>query len=411
VKKKKRGERIKMRKKGSTVWLLTSLFLMVMMVANVAVYAESDAFRSVEEPTSKSVPIVYNEEALKLEGIQVVIDENSVITRDDSTEIIVPTQGKMIDAIGTFPDNDFVSNMQDEINWDLFLPEYNAKERKAEIVVVSLELREYDAGLESPDYYKFQSGDGIGDYGELMEDDGLTSSSPRSLPDLAITTFTLSQPHNTILQALAPTTISFGIANYGPVAAHNVMVGVYENNSFMGMANFGTIPGNSSWTATMHVSGGPGGFKHGTHMISVVADPTNLIAESNKNNNSHSRIYTFVGKPDLQVTSLLIPPFVGSFTTMQPLPYKFSVRNDGNAPSANNSPANLIINGDLIYTFSMPWLDPGNSITYNFTITYYQSSNYTVIVLQRSFHQPLDRAAFLSRFFAWERYAFVLDFW
>jgi len=213
----------------------------------------------------------------------------------------------------------------------------------------------------------------------------MTSSPPRSLPDLAITSLNVTQYANSALQALAPTTVTFGLSNYGPVSASNVQVGLYENNSLMGIVNFGTIPGNSSWTATINVSGGIGGFIHGSNLITVTADPKNLISESNKNNNSFSRYYLFFGAPNLQVVSIVIFPFIGTFTTMQSLPYGFNIRNDGNAPSANNSPGSLRINGDLFLSFSMPILNPGDSITGTLSITYLKSNTYNVLV-QTSMH-------------------------
>jgi len=80
-------------------------------------------------------------------------------------------------------------------------------------------------------------------------------------------------------------TISSRIHNIGELEASDVVVKLFDNDTEIGSVRIPSIPSNSYKTASISWTA----FPEGLHKITVIIDPDNTIAESNKFNNKATR--------------------------------------------------------------------------------------------------------------------------
>jgi subtilase family serine protease len=124
-----------------------------------------------------------------------------------------------------------------------------------------------------------------------------------SLPDLAISTNSITfspafpKENDTV-------TIIATIRNEGEQSVQDVVVNAFEGSTLIGTQTIAMIPGlmATSATFTYNTTG-----KQGTHEITVIIDPENIVTEQNRSNNRASRSFG-VQNANLWVTEQYLSP-------------------------------------------------------------------------------------------------------
>ncbi len=193
---------------------------------------------------------------------------------------------------------------------------------------------------------------------------------PSNAPDLTITSASVSP---STANEGDTVTIYATVKNVGNEDANNVYVGFYydtiSQSTLIGNASVGTLTVGTSntvsmeWDTTNHV---------GTHTIIVYADPDNIIAEKNENNNTHNATVTVNGYGvNLSVDS--------SSKTVQPgasVDYAITVTNTGTLQDTFDLSTSSTSNGwTATLSTNRVTLNAGASTTVTLTVTAPSSAN------------------------------------
>jgi subtilase family serine protease len=105
--------------------------------------------------------------------------------------------------------------------------------------------------------------------------------------------------------------------------------------------------------------------KAGAHIIRAVVDCDNSITETNEDNNDKTFAFSVLA-PDLVVEEISWTPENPSIG--QKVTFTVTVKNQGNKKSGASS-VNLYLEGSLLSSRSVPWLDVGDNATATYTLT------------------------------------------
>jgi subtilase family serine protease len=122
--------------------------------------------------------------------------------------------------------------------------------------------------------------------------------------------------------------------------------------------------------------------KAGAHLIRAVVDSEGSIAESNEDNNDKTFAFSVLA-PDLVVDGISWTPENPSIG--QKVTFTVTVKNQGNK-KAGASSIDLYLDGSLLGSRSVPWLDIGDNATATYTLTAI-SGSHAVEAVADSLHQ------------------------
>ena len=122
--------------------------------------------------------------------------------------------------------------------------------------------------------------------------------------------------------------------------------------------------------------------KAGAHIIRAVVDSEGSVAESNEDNNDKTFAFSVLA-PDLVVEGISWTPENPSIG--QKVTFTVTVKNQGNKKSGASS-VNFYLEGSLLGTRSVPWLDIGDNATATYTLTAV-SGSHAIEAVADSLHQ------------------------
>ncbi|MCI0497673.1 MAG: discoidin domain-containing protein, partial [Thermoplasmata archaeon] len=178
---------------------------------------------------------------------------------------------------------------------------------------------------------------------------------------------TILKPDLTVSLAIGPmgyrtdVYLNATISNSGDSLFHTTysLVAFYDGADIIGIDRVAVPASGSDVTAT--VIWNP---SHGGHTVTVVADATGAIAETNEGNNADSTVVS-TGRPDLRVTGIACPspPLSGELATVN-----VTVRNDG---SSCGEPfhVDLLADGEPVARHTVASLAGGSSVNVSFQWT------------------------------------------
>jgi len=185
------------------------------------------------------------------------------------------------------------------------------------------------------------------------------------LPDIVVKSISIYPSAPTAYQTV---TIAATLTNYGEVAASGFSV---EFKSRYGNANIslGTVwvdglePETTTTVYKTTNKLGPG-----YHIIMVIADSSNSVAESNEGNNIKTLVQWFKA-PDLIVEKIWIVDAYGSTTTTitsgQPFKVYAQIKNAGDADAKATFYTKIYVDGNLYGNASTPGLSVGASFSFS----------------------------------------------
>lgn len=172
-------------------------------------------------------------------------------------------------------------------------------------------------------------------------------SSVRALyPDLTMTSLTSSGTYP--FSALGSASFDFKLANIGNASAGNIYIGVYINDNLIGKVNIGSLSAGYTYNGNMTLDSVPAG----THTVKIVADVDNKIVESNENNNTITKNFTWVGTPDL-TTTVVIPTDTEIKASEEGIPFQFYINNIGNGKGSGTIPVEILVDDSVLATTSI----------------------------------------------------------
>jgi len=176
-------------------------------------------------------------------------------------------------------------------------------------------------------------------------------------PDLIIESITWSPQAPVIGDTMTFTAI---IKNQGDSQAGPSSIAYYIDNNQLNSAYVNQI--NSGATATNSFSWKA---KAGAHVIKVMADFDDRVAETGEDNNDKSFAFS-VFAPDLIVEGISWTPESPSIG--QKITFTVTVKNQGNK-NAGASSVNFYVESSLLGTRNVPWLEAGDNATATYTLS------------------------------------------
>ena len=181
-------------------------------------------------------------------------------------------------------------------------------------------------------------------------------------PDLTVSSFSLSKSSISSAEAV---TLNYTVANTGSAVASGFWIYIYDGSEeiYSGY-RYADVNAGGSYNASYTINAGK--LSAGTHTLKVKVDATNIISESNENNNVSSRTLSVTAaKPDLAFTSMSLSK--SSATTADAVTVNFTVKNKGNS-RANSSKVAVYDGNTKLGTVDIYWLDPNETCTRSYTI-------------------------------------------
>lgn len=166
-----------------------------------------------------------------------------------------------------------------------------------------------------------------------------------SYPDLTITSLTASGTYP--FTAFASASFEFKLSNIGSAGASNIYIGIYIDNNLVGKVSIGSLSAGYTFNGNMNLDKVP----DGTHAVKLVADVDNKIAESNENNNTITKSFTWVGTPDL--TATVVNPVDTEVMADTDTQFKFYVNNIGNGKGSGTIPVEILVDDSVLATLSI----------------------------------------------------------
>ncbi len=213
---------------------------------------------------------------------------------------------------------------------------------------------------------------------ELNETNNMACKALSILSDLSISTADIIFS-NATPSAGDPITINAIIHNQGGTCAENVKVGFFSNNDWIGDGIIGLVDAGENETVTVQWIAAAG-----YNNITVVIDPTNLIAEWNETNNNASTSISIL--PDLFVKPINLSN--NDLETGQTLDISIEIMNVGAADATDVLvelfDGNPFVDGTLIYseTFDVLPLGGGEG-SFIFTWTPSLGTHQVFVVVDR----------------------------
>jgi hypothetical protein len=190
-------------------------------------------------------------------------------------------------------------------------------------------------------------------------------------PDYTVTALNYVNPYP--FTALGTATFSVSVRNNGDASSSsNIRCAIYVDNNSVGNFLLSPIQVNTTVSFNMSLDGIP----EGTHAIKITANDNLAISESNTTNNSLTSNFSWVGQPDLIVSSLICStslPTVGS-----PVGFQFQVTNNGNGKATGTFYTDIKVDGNLIGTVSISNLEAGSTASGSYNLSFPEKKGYTI---------------------------------
>jgi len=318
-----------MKKKISRIWLPVTICLV--LIANIAVFATNDTVTADIPLTVESMNYILFDAPTDIEyGIELINIGEMVVERSESFD---------------------ARALMEEFSWGDNLFE-----------VTSAEIWQNDIALSAEGIDKL--------YLDMAYSYEMTDMETRSLVQFNVTDIRVFQGLGNIPpQANVLTHIIFDVENNGMSGVHNPTVTLYSNGFSIGtliLTSF--FPGNAEGTFTLTLQSG---FSAGPHNIGVRVSGGN-------SNHLLVRPFTFHGgAARLDVASITRSALVPAIT-MRAQQYSVRITNTGTGRSVDNTPTDIHVNNQLLGRLNIPWLDPGDSVTFTFDLTFSMRGTYTV---------------------------------
>lgn len=175
-----------------------------------------------------------------------------------------------------------------------------------------------------------------------------------SSPDLTVSALTAASSSVSKGTSLS---YSFSIKDIGTGPAASNLASVAIDGTVVSTVTIGTLSSGGTFSTSSVIN--TSGLSVGSHVLTVKADSSNLVAESNESNNSatYSFNVTQLAMADLTVSGFSVPASVNQGSNLS---YSFSV-NDSGTLSAGPSKTNLYLDGTLLSTRTTGRLAVGSS--------------------------------------------------
>ena len=186
-----------------------------------------------------------------------------------------------------------------------------------------------------------------------------------NLADLIISSFTTSTATITSKQSV---TLSFSVKNQGDKFVSSSYVYIYDGDKYLDKVYIGNLDKGASLSKSYTIYSGI--LSSGTHDLKIMADGTDVVLESNENNNySTSKTVTVTSTPE-QKADLVISDFSTSAATInskQSVTLNFTVKNQGDK-FVSSSYACIYDGNTLLGKVYIGNLDAGASLNSSYTI-------------------------------------------
>ncbi|MCL2874409.1 MAG: hypothetical protein FWE29_05705 [Defluviitaleaceae bacterium] len=314
-----------MKKKISKIWM--PIVICLVLIANIAVFATNSTLTAEIPLVVESMNYIPLDAPTDIDyGVEMVNIGEMVIERNDSVD---------------------TRALAEQLSWGDNLFEVTSAEIWHNDGTLALETLD-DCALDMTNY------------------DRVTE---RSLVQFRVSSLNVIQAGNAPLQANAPTQIEFWVENNGMSGVHNPTVSLFSNEQLIGtliLTNF--FPGNAEglFALTLH-----SGFPAGLHNIRVT-----VIGGGSSG--TIVRPFTFQGgAANLQVAAITRSTVIPAIT-IRAQEYSVRITNVGSGRAADHTPSDIHVNNQLLGRLSIPWLNPGDSVTFTFNITFAMRGSYTV---------------------------------
>lgn len=188
-------------------------------------------------------------------------------------------------------------------------------------------------------------------------------------PDLTVSNLSYNSSYTNssgTFDAYSLAGINFTVSNIGNAAAYNVRLDIIFDGQNMGAFNLGTIYANGSVSDVLEIGNVPAG----TYSLSLVVDVNNTITESNENNNTRTRSFTWrspSGLPDL--VSSMTSEYNTILAGVEDTRIEFRVSNVGSTDITQSFPVYIFYGENFAGSITLNGLRAGRTTTGEFYLS------------------------------------------